>query len=295
MRSDTAGAGFLTGLATYIFWGLTPVFWKQLEHVPSFEILCHRIVWSVFFLALLIVIQRRHGEVAELLSRPRTVLILLATSTIISLNWGTYIWAVNSERILETSLGYYINPLVSVLIGFIFFRERMSRAQVIAVCLAFAGVANLALHYGRLPAASLILAFTFAIYGAVRKKADAKPIPGLLVETAVISVPVGIYLIYLGEGGAFTNLSVSTDMLLIAGGLVTSMPLLGFAFTVKRLRLITVGFLQYTAPTVSFLLGVFVYHEPFTAAHKVTFICIWSGLLLYSLDSIRGRRTTPRT
>lgn len=279
--------GVLCGVSAYLIWGLSPLYWKLLHTVPAFEIINHRIIWSFLFLVPLLVIRRRWGEVLAALMNPRTLSVLILSSLLVAFNWLLYIWAVNHGRVLEASLGYYINPLVNVLLGMLFLKERLRPAQVIAFVLAAAGVLYLTLSHGRFPWISMTLAFSFGLYGLIRKIVSAGPLVGLSIETLLLSVPASAWLFYLNRSGTGTFLHSGRilDLILIGSALVTALPLLLFTQSARRLNLSTVGFLQYIAPTCMFLLGVLVFKESFAAAQVICFILIWAALFVYSLDS----------
>jgi len=286
----------MTALAAFTAWGLLPIYWKALKSVDPLEILCHRIIWSLVFIALILTINKRWPEAFAPLKSPRNIGILTLSSLIIGSNWLLYIWAVNSNHVLETSLGYYICPLVSILLGFIFFRERLNRLQFIAIGLAALGVTNSIISYGEFPWIALALAISFGLYGLLRKVAAVESLPGLFLETMVLA-PVALW--YLGSlqaqgTSAFLNQSMDVTMLLIGAGAVTATPLIGFAFGARRLQLSTLGVLQYAAPSIAFLLGVFLYDEPFGPSHLLTFGLIWAGLAVYTADSIRTIRKQRR-
>lgn len=290
--SEETRSGLQAALAAYVAWGLLPVYWKLLGGVPALEILSHRILWSLVFVALILLFQGRIKEAAAVFSKPRTVSMLVLSSLLIGGNWLLYIWAVNSGKVLETSLGYYINPLVSVLFGFIFFRERMKPIQWAAIGVATVGVLFQVIRYGRWPWVALGLALSFALYGLIRKQVRVEAIPGLFAETAFLVIPAIIFIIHEGivSQGAFLAGSLSRDIFLLGTGVVTSMPLLWFAFGARRLRLSTIGFMQYIAPTLTFILGTAVFHEPLDFPKIVTFICIWIALVLYSLGSLAAAK-----
>lgn len=290
-------AGFLAAFAAFVAWGLLPVYWKGLMGVAPLEILCHRILWSLVFIAVILTCKRRWAETFAPLRSPRNLVILTLSSLTIASNWLLYIWAVNTGNVLATSLGYYINPLVNVLFGVVFFRERLNPLQIAAIGLAALGVANSVVGYGDFPWISLTLAVTFACYGLLRKIAAVESLPGLFLETMVLGPAALIYVLYLLTSGTSGFLAGDTriDLLLAGAGAVTALPLIGFAFGARRLRLTTIGLLQYFAPSIAFALGVFVYHEPFGPSHLLTFACIWSGLALYTIDSVRAIRRSRRT
>lgn len=280
--------GAVCGAAAFLIWGLSPVYWKVLKIVPALEVIMHRIVWSFIFLVPMIIIQGKWEECVEVFKNFKTLIILLFTALFVAFNWLIYIWAVNHGRVLEASLGYYINPLVNVLLGVIFLKERLRHMQLIAVILAGSGVLILTLYYGKFPWVSLTLAFSFGLYGLIRKVVAVASLTGLCIETLLLSIPAGIYLIYLNthDSGAFLRIDFSTDVFLVGSALVTALPLLLFILGTKRLNLSTIGFLQYIAPTCMFLLGVFVYGEPFSKIQVITFSLIWTALGIYSGDSV---------
>jgi chloramphenicol-sensitive protein RarD len=288
--------GVLCGVSAYLIWGLSPVYWKLLHTVPAFEIINHRIIWSFLFLVPLLVIKRSWKEVKAALVNPRTFSLLVLSSLLVAFNWLLYIWAINHDRVLQASLGYYINPLVNVLLGMLFLKERMRRAQLVAFVLATAGVCYLTFYYGGFPWISLTLAFSFGFYGLIRKIIPVGSLAGLSIETLLLSVPATIWLFYLDRSGAGTFLHSGgiLDVILMGSALVTAVPLLLFTQGARRLNLSTVGFLQYIAPTCMFLLGVFVFKEPFAKEQVVSFILIWTALAVYSLDSVISRNPDMR-
>ena len=277
-------------------WGLLPLYWKALLAVPALEVLCHRAAWSFVFLLPVALFAGRAGELLRACASLRVLVWLCASAAMLSVNWLIFIWAVLHDRVLETSLGYYINPLLNMCAGVILFREQPSRAQWIAIALAVCGVAGQILLLGTVPWVALSLGGTFCIYGLLRKAAPVASLPGLCIETALM-LPFALgFILHTLHGGA-SSFSLATGMatqtMLLAGsGLVTSIPLLLFAHGVRNISLITLGIMQYVSPSISFLLGVFWFHETFTTAHALSFSCIWLALALYSIDGMRahGRR-----
>lgn len=287
---DERARGLGYALATYLAWGLLPLYFKALRAVPAVEVLAHRVVWSLALLAALLAARGGPGAFRAAFRRDRLP-ILAGTTALIATNWLVYIWAVQNGRVVEASLGYFVNPLVNVLLGALFLGETLSRGQRIAVALAAIGVGVLILRAGTFPWLSLVLAVTFGLYGLLRKRAGLDAVGGLLAETALLAP---LALAYLGAraasgAGAFGG-AASTTLLLAAAGPVTALPLVGFTLAVHRLRLSTVGLVQYVAPTCQFLLGVLLYEEPFGGAHAAAFACIWSSLALYSWDAIARAR-----
>ena len=287
-RSDTV-FGVVYAAGAFFIWGISPIYWKALRAVPAFEIILHRIVWSFFFLVPVILVMRRWKDFVDALKNYRILLILLFTALIISGNWLLYIWAVNHDHLLQASLGYYISPLVNVVLGMIFLKERLRPTQILAVLLAAAGVLYLTIYYGEFPWIALTLAVSFGLYGLIRKTAPVGSLAGLTVETLLVSIPALVYLFYLDSQGAGTifRVSLKLDLLLMGCALATAIPLLFFTLGARRLYLSTVGLLQYIAPTCMFLMAVLLFHEPFVKAQVVTFIFIWTALAIYSTDSIR--------
>lgn len=284
--NKTSVVGVLYGIAAFGVWGLLPAYWKLLKQVPPLEILSHRIVWSLVFVSLLLLAKGELGAAREALKSRKTRNSLFLSAALISVNWGTYVWAVNTNHIVETSLGYYISPLFSMLLGMLFFRERMNFWQYVAVALAFAGVAYLTIQYGKFPWIGLALALSFSLYGLLKKTVPVTSLKALGLETLLISPICLAFLGYLQfqQKSALGHAALSTQALLILGGMVTSLPLLWFAQSAKMIPLSQLGFLQYLAPSLALLLGVFVYGEAFTRAHAVSFGCIWCALLLYSFS-----------
>ena len=287
----------LAGAFSFLIWGLSPVYWKEIHFVPALEIILHRVVWSFFVLLPVVIFRGRWAELVSVLKNRKYLLILGVTSIFVSGNWLTYIWAVNHNHLLQASLGYYINPLVNILLGMIFLKERLRRIQWLAVILAGAGVLFLTFFYGVFPWISLFLAFSFGFYGLIRKVVQVGSLIGLAVETLLLAIPSIVYLVYLSsvQGGSFLATGIKTDMLLVGAGVVTALPLLLFTVSARRLNLSTVGFMQYIAPTCMFLLGVLIYREPFSTAQVVTFLLIWSALILYSIDSVLHLGQSRRT
>jgi len=284
--------GLLAAVAAYVLWGLLVVFWKTIDDVPAHEILCHRMVWSLLFTAAIL---GARGDVPPLVRatrRPRTALLFFGSGSIIALNWVTYIWAVQNGYIVEASLGYFINPLVTVFLGMVFLGEQLRRGQWVAIGIAAAGVLYLTFVYGSFPWISIILAITFGFYGLLRKTAPLEALPGLTLETAILFLPAAAYLLWVESsgGGSFIHSGWTTTTLLALSGAITALPLLLFAFAARRITLTTIGILHYIAPTLQFLLGVLVYGEAFTRTKLVGFCAVWTALAIYSIEGIvRGR------
>jgi len=272
-------------LAAYLTWGILPIYWKALKQVPAGEILSYRIVGSFVFLALFNWLKNRWPVVREAYASPANRLSSLISALFIGFNWFLFIWAVNAGHIVEVSMGYYISPLLSVLLGVLFLKERLTFWQMTAFLLAVSGVLFMTIRYGRIPWIALSLAVSFAVYGLLRKTSRVGSVTGLTAETVVLT-PVSLaFLIFLWTQGnsSFGTASIPVHLLLIGAGIVTSTPLIWFARGARRIPLSTLGFIQYLSPTCSLLLGIFMYKEPFTMTHGVSFALIWIAICLYSL------------
>ena len=290
--NDTSG--LVAGVAAFVTWGIVPVYWKLLRFLPADEILAHRFVWTCVFMVALLTWQTRWGEVFANLRARRTAFFCAASGIAITVNWFVFIWAVNAGHVLETSLGYFMTPLVNVLFGALFLRERLTRAQLLSVALATSAVLYLTFGFGRLPWVALTLCFSFGLYGLFRKVSGAAPVPGLFLETTFI-LPVAIgWLIYLASrrGLHFGIAMPRLSLLLVSTGIVTGLPLLWFAHAARHLRLTTLGFLQYLAPSCTFFLGVFVFREPFRPAQMITFAMIWIALGIFTAEAVARWRAT---
>ena len=286
-QNTEAQIGIGYALLAFSAWGFIPIYWKLLNTVPSMEILTHRMVWSVFFLLGLLAVQKRLGEFRELFHSPKYIFMLLGTATLLGGNWFVYIYGVNTNQVIETSLGYFISPLLVILLGAVFLRERLNIWQVVAVGFAALGVLNFIWNFGSLPWIALSLAFTFSFYGLFRKMTPVKPLVGLLMETALLT-PLAVVLIAFWkiDGTGHFGTTWMTDFLLFGGGVVTSLPLLWFINAGKSLRYSTIGFIQYLTPSIQLLIGVYLFHEPFTPTHSITFGLIWAGLVIFSINSL---------
>ena len=290
--------GFLYGIAAYSLWGFLPLYWKALQDVPAGEILANRIVWSFAFVMILLVLRGNWRWFRPALKQRRVLLTFTATALLLGTNWFVYIWAVNAGFVIETSLGYFINPLINVLLGVVFLHERLRKGQIAALALAVAGVLYLTFSYGAFPWIALTLAFTFGFYGLLRKTAPLGSSEGLALETVVLLLPALAVMGYLNQigSGSFGWAGWPTSLLLIGVGVITAVPLLLFAAAARRITLTNIGLLQYIAPTIQFLLGVFVFNEAFGPERLVGFILIWTALIVYSFESIwigRLKKTAP--
>jgi len=283
--------GILLGLVAYTTWGSFPVFFKALHGATPLEIVAHRIFWSVVFLATLVLLSRQTHALKQTLKDRACLLTLCGSTLLIAGNWLTFLYAIQRGEVLQSSLGYFMTPLISVLLGFIFLRERLNRLQTTSVTLAFLGVLNLTFHHGSFPWIALILASSFGLYGLLRKLARVDAMVGLTVETLLLAPVALSYILWLGSNGAGTFLegSLRLDLLLPLSGVVTAAPLLAFVGAARRLRMATIGFLQYITPSLHFLLAVLLYREPFSQGHLVSFLFIWSALRLYSVNAIRKK------
>jgi chloramphenicol-sensitive protein RarD len=283
--------GIWFAVGCYLIWGIFPLYWRMLENVPAVQIVAHRQAWSFIFLVLVLVIGRQWRGLFPLINR-RTLLIYLAAGILLTINWLIYIYGVNAGFVVETSLGYFINPLVSVLFGVIFFREKLPFSKWIPIGLAAAGVVYLTISYGQLPWISLALAISFGLYGLVKKLSPLNALYGLTLETAVM-FPVALgYLIFAeAQGtGQFIHGGTQTTVLMVLCGIVTAVPLLLFSSAARSIPLSMIGVLQYISPTLQFIIGVFVFHEPFTQHSLIGFSIIWAALILFSLSGVYERR-----
>lgn len=288
--STEAASGLGYGILAYLIWGFFPAYFKLLTTVPALQVVAHRIVWSILFLWLLIGWRGRSADILTALKDRRSLLILVATAILIATNWLVFIIAVGHAQVLQSSLGYFMTPFVSVLLGVLFLHERLRRLQVISILLAACGVILLTVQYGRFPWVALILAITFGSYGLLRKVVPVDALAGLTVETLFLAPLAAGYLLFshLNGTGAFPSAGIRVDSILMFAGVATAVPLLLFASAARRLKMATIGFLQYITPTLHFLLAVMAYGEPFTLAHLGSFVLIWTGLGCYSLDAWRA-------
>lgn len=283
-KFDDYTMGVFYAVICYLAWGMFPLFWKQLAHVDAIQILAHRIIWSFAFVFILIIFSKRR-KFLILLKQRRTWLWLTITGILIGTNWVVYIYAINHGHIVESSFGYYINPLMNVALGVLVLKERLPKLQIIAICLAFVGIVVISIHLGRVPIISLVLAITFALYGLYRKMANIDSMTALLVETLVL-LPLAmgwvIYTNYNGTG-AFGS-DTKTTLLLMLGGVVTAIPLFWFGNATRKIPLSTIGFIQYLSPTCQLMIGLFVYKESFSIPHLIGFGFVWAALTLFSIS-----------
>ena len=287
-------SGLLAAVGGYLLWGLFPLYWPLLEPAAPVEILAHRVVWSLVFLLGLLALGSGFGWLRRLSRRAVGLLVLAAA--LVSVNWGVYIYGVNSGHVVETSLGYFINPLVTVVLAMVFFHERLRPRQGLAVAVAAAGVLVLTVDYGRMPWIALTLALSFGLYGLVKKRAGVDGMQSLAVETAAIVLPAAAYLVWLGGTGrgTFTSEGAGHTALLVAAGVVTAVPLMLFGTAAVRIRLSTLGLLQYLTPTIQFLIGVRFYHEQMPLSRLAGFALVWLALLVFMLDAFGASRARVR-
>ncbi len=286
--------GIVYALVCYITWGLFPIFWKAITGVPAINVLAHRIVWSFVLLFVWVLFTNRQTFISYV-KQPKLLLRLGLAGFIVSINWGIYIYAVASNHIVEAGLGYYINPLINVFLGYVFLKERLAVMQKVAVVLALVGVAYFTISYGKFPWLSLLLAVTFGLYGLLKKKANLESMPALTVETMAVFPFALAFLFYTAETNVATPFfpsSLLTCSLLILSGLVTALPLFWFGKSAQVIPLSTMGFIQYLTPTLQLLLGIFVYGESFGIEYFVCFAFVWAGLVFYTISILRGKKVT---
>jgi chloramphenicol-sensitive protein RarD len=284
--------GAIFACLAFFMWGLAPIYFKMIQHVSAFEILMHRVIWSVVFLIVVVSVLSYWDKIKRILIQPKLILMLVVTSTLLGFNWGLFIWAINNNHMLDASLGYYINPLLNVLLGMVFLNERLRKLQGAAVALAFTGVLLQLISFGSFPVVAFSLATSFALYGLLRKKLQVDALPGILIE-ALILLPVALTYWWLMVPTETSNLPANdwlTNVLLVSAGIVTTLPLLCFTGAAKRLQYTTLGFFQYIGPSLMFILAVVFYGEVFDAERVITFACIWSALAIFSWDSYHQSR-----
>ncbi|KYG29303.1 EamA family transporter RarD [Alkalihalobacillus trypoxylicola] len=280
--------GIISGLGSYLLWGVFPIYWKLLEHIDPLVVLAHRVIWSLCFVLIIILVSNQFKkailEGKSIFKNVKRFIGIISASILISINWYVFIWAVSNEYVLQASLGYYINPLINVILAFFFFKERFNRKQIIAFLLAFIGVMFITIDYGEFPYVSMLLALTFGLYGLLKKMVNVSSLVGLFVETLLIS-PLAFLFLFQSNLTPQLAIADQTTWLLIGGGIATAIPLLLFASAAKRIPFSLIGFLQYLAPTIMLILGVFIYKEPFSWIQAIAFLFIWSGLIFFTLAS----------
>ncbi len=284
--------GVVYAIGAYALWGLLPLFWKILEDVPAFQILCHRISWSLVFLIFIQMIRKNFNWLKDAFKNKRTVITFLTTSILLSANWFTYIWAVNNGRTIEASLGYFINPLLCVILGVIVLKEHPDKWSWIAISLAGAGIVYTVIVYGSIPWIAFVLAGSFSIYGLLRKQASLNSLQGLTFETLILFLPATVILIYFEVKGigSFGHVTFTKNVYLSLAGIVTSVPLLLFAAAARRIELTSLGILQYIAPTLQFIIGLLVFREDFSRSRLVGFSFVWIALIIYTTNNILVNR-----
>lgn len=283
--------GFIYAFSAYFIWGVVPIFWRQLEHVNSMEIVAHRMVWSCAMVVLLVLALREWKLLKSLIQQPKVLARLFVGSVLISVNWAIYIWAVNNGHILQGSMGYFINPFINVLFGLLFFGESLRRNQVMAIGLAALGVAYLIFVHGEVPYIALSLAVSFACYGAVKKTVTVPATHGMAIETGLLILPALAYMFYLSwTGNAEFGTNIKVDILLFLGGLITLAPLLLFAMAAQKISMTALGMTQYLGPSLQLVIGVWIYNESFGLERQIAFGLIWVGLVVYSIDQLNHRR-----
>lgn len=289
--------GTLAAFLAYVLWGVLPVYWHGLKDVPAPEILAHRLVWSLALLLIVLAVARRWEWLRNVARHPAAYTRYLVTAVLLAINYGVYLWANNSGHLVEASLGYFINPLVNVLLGMLFLHERLRRWQAVAVIVALLGVVYLTVDYGRLPWVALTLALTFGTYGLLRKMGKLESIEGTTLEMLILFLPSVAYLALLGvQGtGALGRSDPGSTLLLLGAGAATAVPMLLFNFGARHVTMITLGLLQYVAPTLQFLIGVYVFGEPFDQARLAGFIVIWIALAIYWIEGFASYRRRSRT
>jgi len=291
LEDNSSRNGALSALSAYLLWGFAPIYFKLLTAIEPGEIMMHRVIWSTVFLLVMIIVMKKWTQLVAIFKQPKIILQLSLSASFLAVNWFLFIWAVNNNHLLDASLGYYINPLFNVILGMIFFHERLRRNQLIAVGLALLGVLVQLFALGTLPIISLALASTFAIYGLIRKKLPINSFIGLFIES-LLMLPIALLYWFFFVESSTSNMAINTTSLnitLIMAGIVTTAPLLFFTIAAKRLALSTLGFFQYLGPSIMFLLATFYYQETMKSAELITFIFIWAALALYSLDSFKKR------
>ena len=296
MPVPDARRGLILGVAAYVMWGLFPLYWPLLEPAGAVEILAHRVLWSCLTMLLLVVLVRRTPQLREIWRVRRVRVLLTVAAAVISVNWATYIWGVNNGRVVEASLGYFINPLVTVMMGVLILRERLRPLQWVAMGIATGAVVVLTLDYGRLPYVALVLAFTFGSYGLCKKTANVGAVESITFETAVIAPFALTYVVWLGATGSssFGHHGVGHTLLFMTTGIITAVPLICFGAAAVRVSMVTLGLLQYLAPILQFGLGVFWFHEDMPAGRWIGFVLVWVALVLFTVEAVNHRRRQLR-
>lgn len=294
MQEQEHRIGVIAAVIAYLMWGVLPLYWKLLDHVSAVEVLAHRVVWSLAFMIIVLVVRKQlhafWNEFKIIFSQKKTAISIILASLFISLNWFVFIWAVTNDRVVEASLGYYINPLINVLLAMVFLKERFTRWQGVSFALAFIGVSIMTIYYGVMPWVALILALSFSVYGLIKKVVNIGALFGLTIETFLIAPVALLFLLFSYSQNASNGIEMALDsltlFLLIGAGAATAIPLLLFATGARRISLSLIGFLQYIGPTIMLFLGVFLYHEPFSLVQLIAFLFIWAGLFIFTFSRL---------
>ncbi len=292
---EEARRGFFFALAAYLLWGFLPFYMKAVAHIPVAEVLAHRIVWSVPLAGIILLALGRTSDIRAAFANPRTLMFAALTAAIISVNWAVYVWAIGAGRALETALGYYINPLFSVFMGAMFLGERLTKTQLVAIALAVLAVAIITWDAGGLPLVSLALAVSWGFYALAKRTLPVGPAQGFFLEVLILSVPSLAYILYVQASGQGHLFASNSDLVLLcSAGFVTAVPLILYATGAKGLRLSTIGIMQYIAPSMIFLIAVFVFREPFSVWRLLAFVCIWTALAIYTVPLLRDMLAVRR-
>ncbi|MBY5552954.1 EamA family transporter RarD [Rhizobium leguminosarum] len=291
-KNEDSPRGFAFALTAYLLWGFLPIYMKAVAHISPAEVIAHRIVWSLPLAGIVLIVLGRTGDIRAALSSPRMLAMAALTASLITVNWGTYVWAIGAGHSLDAALGYFINPLFSIFLGAVFLKEKLQPLQIAAIALAALAVAILALDSGGIPLVALTLAVSWGFYALLRKTLPLGPNQGFFLEVLILSGPALLYILYLEFGGQghLYRTGFADTTLLLGCGVITAVPLMIYANGAKLLRLSTIGIMQYIAPTMIFLIAVFVFHEPFGTARMIAFPLIWAGLFLYSWSMLKGSR-----
>ncbi|TBY83846.1 EamA family transporter RarD [Rhizobium leguminosarum] len=291
-KNEDSPRGFAFALTAYLLWGFLPIYMKAVAHISPAEVIAHRIVWSLPLAGIVLIVLGRTQDIRAALSSPRMLAMAALTASLITVNWGTYVWAIGAGHSLDAALGYFINPLFSIFLGAVFLKEKLQPLQIAAIALAALAVAILALDSGGIPWVALTLAVSWGFYALLRKTLPLGPNQGFFLEVLILSGPALLYILYLEFGGQghLYRTGLADTILLLGCGVITAVPLMIYANGAKLLKLSTIGIMQYIAPTMIFLIAVFVFHEPFGTARMIAFPLIWAGLFLYSWSMLKGSR-----
>ncbi|MBY5788914.1 EamA family transporter RarD [Rhizobium leguminosarum bv. viciae] len=291
-KNEDSPRGFAFALTAYLLWGFLPIYMKAVAHISPAEVIAHRIVWSLPLAGIVLIVLGRTQDIRAALSSPRMLAMAALTASLITVNWGTYVWAIGAGHSLDAALGYFINPLFSIFLGAVFLKEKLQPLQIAAIALAALAVAILALDSGGIPWVALTLAVSWGFYALLRKTLPLGPNQGFFLEVLILSGPALLYILYLEFGGQghLYGTGLADTTLLLGCGVITAVPLMIYANGAKLLKLSTIGIMQYIAPTMIFLIAVFVFHEPFGTARMIAFPLIWAGLFLYSWSMLKGSR-----